>query len=377
MRALAAFVVLQNHVRLLFLTPDATDWRTSWAKAYDLISSPGRQAVFVFFVLSGFFVGGSIFRMLHEERWSWREYLLQRLTRLWVPLLPALLLTLCWDTLGQRWLGHPYDLGILSLDHCSGNYTTAERQTPLVFLGNLAFLQSVRVPVFGSNGPLWSLTYEFWYYIAFPALVLLLCARRHAQRLGLGLLLIAIWLVAGKAIGAKFGVWLLGVAVLFLPRNPMRKPVTASGFAALAAGLFLLVLGLSVFRENLPEFVRNPYFVSIPCMALVYALLCLPSREASESSQRSRELCKQLAGFSYSLYVLHYPALVALKAYLLAHGIPSWRPGPLAFGYLAGISLLIMLYAWLVSLLAESKTDVIRRSLRRRWIGTQTVPATA
>lgn len=32
------------------------------------------------------------------------------------------------------------------------------------------FLQTRFTPVFGSNGPLWSLFNEFWYYVLFPAL---------------------------------------------------------------------------------------------------------------------------------------------------------------------------------------------------------------
>src|SRR5207302_8969523 len=39
------------------------------------------------------------------------------------------------------------------------------------FLGNLLGLQTVCVPSFGSNGPLWSLANEWWYYCFFILLV--------------------------------------------------------------------------------------------------------------------------------------------------------------------------------------------------------------
>ena len=35
-------------------------------------------------------------------------------------------------------------------------------------MGNLFFLQTIFVPPFGSNAPLWSLSFEFWYYLLFP-----------------------------------------------------------------------------------------------------------------------------------------------------------------------------------------------------------------
>ena len=38
-------------------------------------------------------------------------------------------------------------------------------------LGNLAFLQDFFARPYGSNGPLWSLSYEFWFYLVFPLLV--------------------------------------------------------------------------------------------------------------------------------------------------------------------------------------------------------------
>jgi peptidoglycan/LPS O-acetylase OafA/YrhL len=41
---------------------------------------------------------------------------------------------------------------------------------PEVLLGNLVFLQAILVPTWGSNGPLWSLAFEFWFYIWFPTL---------------------------------------------------------------------------------------------------------------------------------------------------------------------------------------------------------------
>jgi len=37
---------------------------------------------------------------------------------------------------------------------------------------NVFFLQTITVPVYGSNSPLWSLANEFWYYLLFPLLLL-------------------------------------------------------------------------------------------------------------------------------------------------------------------------------------------------------------
>ena len=63
----------------------------------------GHQAVVVFFVLSGYLVGGSVLTAYQSGRWSWAAYALRRLTRLWVVLLPALIITLAVDGLGHTW----------------------------------------------------------------------------------------------------------------------------------------------------------------------------------------------------------------------------------------------------------------------------------
>jgi peptidoglycan/LPS O-acetylase OafA/YrhL len=69
-----------------------------------------------------------------------------------------------------------------------------------------------------------------------------------------------------------------------------------------------------------------------------------------------------LAGFSYTLYVVHYPVVSFLHAALLN----GHRPPP-TLGWAAGtigISLgLVLLYAYPVSLLAEARTDTIRRRI--------------
>ena len=42
------------------------------------------------------------------------------------------------------------------------------------FWGNLVFLQTILVPTYGTNALLWSLANEFWYYMLFPLLAVLI-----------------------------------------------------------------------------------------------------------------------------------------------------------------------------------------------------------
>ncbi len=134
------------------------------------VTAIGHQAVVVFFVLSGYWVGGSLLRKARQGRFSWPSYLADRTTRLWVVLVPALVLTLALDAIGRRYFG--------AMTACVGDPRyggVALDQRPidgLTFFGNVFFMGGIRVPTFGSITALWSLGFEFWMYVI-AAIILL------------------------------------------------------------------------------------------------------------------------------------------------------------------------------------------------------------
>ena len=108
----------------------------------------------MFFVLSGYFVGGSVWRT--RQSFSFTGYLAQRLLRLWIVLLTALIVTYLCDAVTSscqpeilggayytKWNSGP------STDHPVTHHWT-------VFLGSLAFVHTILVPIYGTNSPLWS-----------------------------------------------------------------------------------------------------------------------------------------------------------------------------------------------------------------------------
>jgi len=175
----------------------------------------GHQAVMVFFVLSGFFISSAIFKRYIQGNWAWKDYAIDRLVRLYVVLVPGLMLGAMWDSLGRflfaatgLYTNPLQKFGIDSVQHAL---------TKLTFMGNMFFLQDIYCPSFGSNGPLWSLSNEFWYYVLFPVLFLLVlgrCCRRAIVGYGL-LAAVVIWLIGYDRISG-FVVWLSGCAVLLV-----------------------------------------------------------------------------------------------------------------------------------------------------------------
>ena len=96
LRGLAAFEVFLCHVRGgSFVEYGAlpAGEKTHFVAALFLLSRLGDEAGMVFFILSGFLVGGQIVRHVQEKRFNLASYAVDRLTRILVPLVPACLLT--------------------------------------------------------------------------------------------------------------------------------------------------------------------------------------------------------------------------------------------------------------------------------------------
>ena len=103
-RGLSALLVMLGHLRgFVFFDLGELENPGIATKAFYFATGLGHQAVMVFFVLSGYFVGGSVLSGLAKGRFTLGGYAAARLTRLWMVLLPALLLTLAIDLLGQSW----------------------------------------------------------------------------------------------------------------------------------------------------------------------------------------------------------------------------------------------------------------------------------
>ena len=124
-------------------------------KAFYFATGIGHQAVMIFFALSGFLVGGKAFDDILSGRFFWSRYLLRRLTRLWIVIVPALLLTLVLDTIGLELThGTGYDGSYYKLYSSGPQSSGGTDHSLLTLFGNLAFLQTIYVPTFGSNGPI-------------------------------------------------------------------------------------------------------------------------------------------------------------------------------------------------------------------------------
>ncbi|MGA8782311.1 MAG: acyltransferase [Terracidiphilus sp.] len=376
LRGVAALMVLLYHWRLAFFQDYSKLAHHNFflSLAY-IVTGLGHQAVMVFFVLSGYLVGGSVLRAANAGQWSWRDYLLTRLTRLYIVLLPALVLGAALDWAGTHFTGQNT---IYGPNGRAGSVmlTVNETLNPRAFVENAVFLQSFplpddrlhQFPTFGSNVPLWSLSYEFWYYIGFPFIVLALSRKTSwfAKLVYFVLLLAWSWFV-GLTVLVYSIPWLLGVAIRTLPPFPSRRSWARRG--ALTVALAMLILGFVAGS------LVNPWLQDIFIGECTAALIWISvSGTAVPLVGWYGRMAHGAAKNSYTLYLLHLPFLVFLKAALhVPQFLPSWLTLLPALGILA----LILAYVRLVYLLFERHTDDLRIWLKQRLAGRQRVTTNA
>lgn len=357
-RGLAAVLVLIGHVRGIFLVDYGTVVHSSGLLAgVYLLTSLGHRAVVVFFVLSGYLIGSAVLRSVIDNEWKWAAYLLSRLTRLWVVLLPALVLAAGWDALGQQLSAAAFYHHAVAADSVL-TFDISQRDSLTTFLGNVVFLQEILVRPFGSDSALWSLSYEFWYYLAFPLLLLSAVGRASlGRRIGYAVLGVGILVFAGFTIAEYFLLWLLGASLAFIV---IRRPVLTT--QPLAVPILLVSAAALLFVSFAPP-LRTSFggdvMWAIATFALIAATRCRPG---SQPMPRLYQIVSiALAGCSYTLYLVHVPVLTFLRAVITPSA--RWQPSASSLLACGAITIAILAHAYLLALVTERQTARVRRWL--------------
>ncbi|MGJ7915467.1 acyltransferase family protein [Massilia sp. LXY-6] len=354
LRGAAAIIVAAAHVRAAMYPGLRTIAEPTLSfQGLAFVTGFAHQAVLVFFIISGWLVGGSLLNKL-DKPGAFLDYTIDRMTRLWTVLIPTFILTLLCG------------LAIGAVDAGTVDYSATNEYSALVFLGNLVGLQRVLLPDFGGDFPLWSLANETWYYVLFPLLTLLFAARAHMARAAAASAVLLIVAVLPVAITAYFLIWLLGVAF-------SRVRIECSPALRLVwLGLLFVVAGYFRLTGTLDDFSIDTLWQDLACSLMFLVFLSSLQFRAAPSSTLLRPLAnggRFFAEFSFSLYVLHVP-LIALLAHWSATylGLRQLSPHqPLHLAIYFGILAICQVAAYLSYRLFESQTYHIRRIVKQ-WV---------
>lgn len=323
-RGLAAFMVMAGHARWLLWEGYSEGYQqhpelyNSFEKALVYLLSVfrfGHEAVLFFFVLSGFVIHLRYSKnLVKDENASFDlfPFLVRRIRRIYPPFLFVLLFTFVLDRVGANmgWsiYAHQTPNELLNnnvqIDHSWIN-----------LLGNLVFWQNEQVTVWGSNGPLWSLKYEWWFYMGYPLLYLV--TRRSAY----GALLLVIALFAGAWYLSTQSHFFLILVLIYLLSWWMGTVLADiySGrlkwkFSWLSPLVLLipvmLVKGTLIGTESIRDVVWGLGFTGL-------IATCFWLQEKGIYFRFMKKI-KWLGDCSYTLYIIHFPLFVFLNGFLLS-----------------------------------------------------------
>ena len=358
-RGCSALLVCLGHLRNAILVDYSELVHPNIAiKIFYALTSFGHQAVMVFFVLSGYFVGGAVLRS--GANFSWGSYLTSRLTRLWVVLIPCLFVT--WGV-GLILLNYaPAVLAGANVESWHSGPKLGEYSVDFSTLfANIFFMQTIVSPVFGLNSPLWSLANEFWYYMLFPLLAAAVgfvgTGKNQARIVAFVLTLIIASCLPHEMLYG-FLIWMLGVAVYCL--QPAIKLFSKKTIRILSLFVFVL-LGLALVYSKSNSHSQIMPFESDFLVGLIFAFLCLILTNQPFPKLRLPWFAKgsqYLSEVSYSLYLSHFPIVILVAA--TVYESKKRVPDALSLAQFFAWILLLLGLAVAVWWLFESRTAFVR-----------------
>jgi len=355
LRGISILLVIVHHLALRIPLRDTAlaDWLPR--RLLSALSYNGYEAVFVFFVISGFLIA------LHaQRRWSSlarihpRDFYVRRIARI-VPPLALLLVVLA----AMHLLGVPEYVIAHDGQSLDGALASALTFTLNRYEGRTGWLP-------GGWDVLWSLSIEEVFYLVFPLLCLLL---RRRSWLAAALTLLAVSLPATRAALDGNEIWqekaylpgFSAIAIGVLAAMAVirwRIPVSTARWLRVAGVTGLLAVLLC--GRELWASLGNGYMLVLTGAAavLVAGLHAMPPRPP----RRALAWLRSAGRLSYELYLTHMFVVFALVG-LYRHAGQDLRYG--AWWYLALLPL-----CWLLAWgFARAWTLPAERWIKQRWLG--------
>lgn len=303
LRAFASIYVFFHHTlyRFELLEPNTFLWR---------LFSFGQEAVMIFFLLSGYVIAIS----LYKNDYSFKTYFRHRFIRIY----PIVFVSFIVSYVSYCWL--------------LGN----EFPSSSVIVVNLFMLQdkpeftigAFAEPIF-DNQPLWSLSYEWWFYMVFFLQYFLF--RKYSLLTNLSITLVitlmsilTYYLIPNQvsAILMYYYIWFVGV-VLYSYYNGDQKDKRSIyllffGFLTITAFYSALFLPEYPYQASvLFPYIKLRHYAAAFLFVLFLILFFQYIKNILEKDISKYLIIKlsKLAPISFSIYVLHYPVMKAVKSF--------------------------------------------------------------
>jgi peptidoglycan/LPS O-acetylase OafA/YrhL len=297
--------------------------------------SGGFAGVDVFFVISGFLIGGIIERELQEGRFSFLRFYERRVRRIF----PALFAMLFVAAVVAAVLLFPADFVRFGQSALAAS----------LFWSNIHFFNTADYwDVAASAKPLlhtWSLAVEEQFYLVFPLLLFALARLKRGKTAALAALFVlsfagSVWAVKLSPAAAfylapmRFWEFLMGAGLVTLSSRPnVAKPWLTTAIAAAGLGMIVFA-GLTLTRAS-----AFPGLGAVlPCLGAAL-LLWAGQQDNAVSRLLSLKPIVFLGLISYSLYLWHWPVRVFAQTWLVT--LSPWQSAGCA-----ALTLLLAVLSW-------------------------------
>lgn len=295
-RFLAAFAVLACHFRGAFFEEYSllpTEQQNSIVFSFYFITRLGFEAVLIFFVLSGFLVGGKAIMRIKTNTFHAEDYVIDRFARIMLPLVSSLLfyLPICLY----------FDIPTSVMD----------------WIGSLLSLQGILTSsVFAT---LWSLSYEVWFYILMFSIAVILTQKNKAK-FGVGVVILVLsMLVFVKLKASYLYVWLLSACLFALYKPNVKSLRSVCAISLIVSALIIILLQVSSNSRFLSikigsaEIIRDILIVVFGLSFSIFTKTIIEITPQKTFMKTLNSYGTKLAAFSYTLYLTHVPVLKLLR----------------------------------------------------------------
>ena len=291
-------------------------WDFDYAKIYFKWFPLQDFAVLIFFILSGFLISYSLAIKINTKSYSFKEYFIDRFSRIYSALIPCLIIIAVLDFIFINFIGRNYEYSYnLNIKTFFGNALMLQDYPILLHLKY--FLMASRnsivyISTFGSGRPLWSLAVEWWMYMCFGWLLLRNHSNTKKSFYYIVLLLFSIVPIYNLFSGSKTEgltvVWIMGCLVTILLNYNRQIKNINNGFLSI---IFSIIGVITAVHFNSGYHILTALLFTFS----FYFLILFTNKSTFKVPVFFHNIVKYGAGYSFTLYLLHYSILQYLLVF--------------------------------------------------------------
>lgn len=355
-RFAAAFLVVICHVRCEMLQTYSLlqpESQNVFTQMLYYVTGMGKTGVLIFFILSGFLVGGKNLDRAFAGDISIKNYIIDRTVRIGVPLLGSLLLVCLVDQIQVR----------LNIDDLGMSQGLTAQHGAMEILGNMFGLQGVLVG--DAGGVFWTLAYEIWFYVLIGGVLAVMYKTKmeSIRYIGWGIICLAL-LVFSFLEFVWLTILMSGVMAYCFSKRPMPKRVFQT---ALVCFMCLIIIMPFASETHTSRFVLKIPSEVMEVLAGFFGAVVVGGL-VNYHPRRRFACCINnagtfLASFSYSLYLTHYQVIRLMRTI----GIEQYDYiGIKTIAIFVCEVVACMLFAYLFYSITEKQTNSIKNYIKSR-----------